>query len=162
MMYICVYVIHDVYMRVQTFVYTLTNRSVYQYMPHLFMCAYVALTTNVQPSPTGKSTMTVQFVEGKFVEEYSPTIESTFNKEFNFGGRQYSLNILDTAGHADEHSPFNFSYTMGVDGYILVYSVTSKQSFDSIALLNDKLLDKACSSSVPRLLVGNKTDLPNR
>ena len=106
--------------------------------------------------------MTVQFVEGKFVEEYSPTIESTFNKEFNFGGRQYSLNILDTAGHADEHSPFNFSYTMGVDGYILVYSVTSKQSFDSIALLNDKLLDKACSSSVPRLLVGNKTDLPNR
>ena len=79
--------------------------------------------------------MTLQFVEGTFVEEYNPTIESTFNKEFSFRGRDYSLTILDTAGHTDEHSLFNFSYTLGVDGYILVYSVNSKQSFDSIPLL---------------------------
>ena len=46
----------------------------------------------------GKSTLTVQFVQNIFVEEYDPTIEDSYRKQITVDGQQILLDILDTAG----------------------------------------------------------------
>ena len=47
-------------------------------------------------------------------------------------------------------------------GYILVYDVTSRPSFDQLRIINDRLLEAIGADTVPRVLVANKTDLLTR
>lgn len=62
----------------------------------------------------GKSALTVQFVQGIFVEKYDPTIEDSYRKQVEVDGQQCMLEILDTAGTVikpfllDNHSPLFF------------------------------------------------------
>uniref|UniRef100_A0A3P9KLE9 GTP-binding protein Rheb n=1 Tax=Oryzias latipes TaxID=8090 RepID=A0A3P9KLE9_ORYLA len=88
----------------------------------------------------GKSSLTIQFVEGQFVDSYDPTIENTFTTTMTVSGQEYNLQLVDTAGQ-DEYSIFPQSYTIDVDGYILIYSVTSFKSFEVIRVIHEKLLD---------------------
>jgi len=106
----------------------------------------------------GKSTVTVRFVEDHFVDTYNPTIENTFQKIIKFRGEDFLTEIVDTAGQ-DEYSIFQRQYAVGIHGYVLVYSVNSRASFDHIKSINDKILDTLGTNSCPRVLVGNKTDL---
>ncbi|KAG1684711.1 GTP-binding protein Rheb [Nymphon striatum] len=106
----------------------------------------------------GKSSLTIQFVEGQFVDSYDPTIENTFRKSMKFNGQEYDLKLVDTAGQ-DEHSILPNSYFMEIHGYILVYSISSQKSFEVIKIIYDKLLDMTGLVSVPIVLVGNKVDL---
>lgn len=46
----------------------------------------------------GKSSLTVQFVDRHFIENYNPTIENTFRKSLKIRGQEYECEILDTAG----------------------------------------------------------------
>ena len=46
----------------------------------------------------GKSSLTVQYVDGYFVESYYPTIENTFSKVIKVKGQEYATEIIDTAG----------------------------------------------------------------
>uniref|UniRef100_A0A3B3WCZ7 Uncharacterized protein n=1 Tax=Poecilia mexicana TaxID=48701 RepID=A0A3B3WCZ7_9TELE len=59
----------------------------------------------------GKSSLTIQFVDS-----YDPTIENVFTKTMALNGQQYNLQLVDTAGQ---------SCTTDVNGYALIYSVTS-------------------------------------
>ncbi|KAI8520774.1 PREDICTED: GTP-binding protein Rheb-like [Branchiostoma belcheri] len=106
----------------------------------------------------GKSSLTIQFVEGQFVDSYDPTIENTFNKTIKVRGQEFNLQLVDTAGQ-DEYSIFPQAYTMDVHGYVLVYSVTSRKSYEVVQVIRDKLLDLTGAQNVPIVLVGNKTDL---
>ncbi|KAL9591194.1 MAG: hypothetical protein Q9203_000066 [Teloschistes exilis] len=51
----------------------------------------------------GKSSLTVQFVEGHFVESYYPTIENTFSRLIKCGGQEFATEIVDTAGQVSAH-----------------------------------------------------------
>ena len=51
----------------------------------------------------GKSSLTVQYVEGHFVESYYPTIENTFSKIISFKGEDFATEIVDTAGQVSRH-----------------------------------------------------------
>lgn len=106
----------------------------------------------------GKSSLTIQFVENQFVDSYDPTIENTFSKTIRIRGQDFSLELIDTAGQ-DEYSIVPQSYAMNIDGYILVYSVTSAKSFEVCQIIHDKLLDSTGKAHLPLVLVGNKTDL---
>ncbi|XP_056440314.1 GTP-binding protein Rheb isoform X1 [Gadus chalcogrammus] len=106
----------------------------------------------------GKSSLTIQFVEGQFVDSYDPTIENTFTKTITVSGQEYHLQLVDTAGQ-DEYSIFPQSYTIDVDGYILLFSVTSYKSFEVVRVIHEKLLDMVGNLQVPIILVGNKKDL---
>jgi len=53
----------------------------------------------------GKSSLTVQFVENHFVDSYYPTIENTFTKTLKYKGQEYTLEIIDTAGHVRPPPP---------------------------------------------------------
>lgn len=50
----------------------------------------------------GKSSLTVQFVDGHFVESYYPTIENTFSKVIKFKGQEFATEIVDTAGQVSK------------------------------------------------------------
>lgn len=88
--------------------------------------------------------LTVQFVENHFVESYYPTIENTFSKVIKYKGQEYATEIIDTAGQ-DEYSILNSKHSVGIHGYMLVYSVASKSSFDMCKIIRDKILDHTVS-----------------
>lgn len=104
----------------------------------------------------GKSSVAIQYTEKKFNESYNPTIQNSFKKDVNWNGKNYVLEILDTAGQ-DESSLF--PEIVGVDGCVLVYNVINKKSFDTIKIINEKFLNEVGHDNIPRVIVGNKTDL---
>ncbi|XP_027524295.1 GTPase RhebL1 [Corapipo altera] len=92
------------------------------------------------PRAVGKTSLAHQFVEGKFVECYEPTVESTYNKVVVVGKDEFQLQLVDTAGQ-DEYSILPHSFIIGTHGYVLVYSVTSLRSFQVVKTLHDKLYE---------------------
>ncbi|KAK7189985.1 GTP-binding protein rhb1 [Paraphaeosphaeria sporulosa] len=120
----------------------------------------------------GKSSLTVQFVDGHFVESYYPTIENTFSKVIRYKNQEYATEIIDTAGQ-DEYSILNSKHFIGIHGYMIVYSVANKQSFEMARIIRDKILNHlvsyihadaaaahpAAAEYVPLVIVGNKSDL---
>jgi Ras family protein len=87
---------------------------------------------------TGKSSLIVQFVDNLFIEPYYPTMEATHFKQIPHNGVEYDVSIIDTAGQ-DEYSLLSPKHAVGMHGYILVYSVASRQSFDMVKIVYEKL-----------------------
>ncbi|CAI8013879.1 Ras-related protein Rap-1b [Geodia barretti] len=72
----------------------------------------------------GKSALTVQFVQGIFVEKYDPTIEDSYRKQVEVDGAQCMLEILDTAGTCKH----------------------DKQSTTTMCMRNRRVLARQCSA----------------
>jgi small GTP-binding protein len=106
----------------------------------------------------GKSSLTVQFVENHFAETYYPTIENVFTKTIKYKGEEYQMEIMDTAGQ-DEFSILSSKHAIGIHGYVLVYSIASRQSFEMCLILRDKILNFTGMNWIPLVLVANKLDL---
>lgn len=106
----------------------------------------------------GKSSLVIQFIENHFVESYYPTIEGHFTKSINYKGVEYECDIIDTAGQ-DEYTILNSKHAIGIHGFVLVYSVTSRKSFDMIQVVYDKIINFCGMASIPCVIVGAKTDL---
>lgn len=106
----------------------------------------------------GKSSLIVQFIENHFVENYYPTIERNFQKTVEYKGTEFECEIIDTAGQ-DEYSPLSLKHVIGIHGYVLVYSVNSRNSFDMIQIVYDKIIDFCGKEDIPCVIVGSKIDL---
>ncbi|KAH9068163.1 ras family-domain-containing protein [Lactarius deliciosus] len=52
-------------------------------------------------------------------------------------------------------------YMLRGEGFLLVYSITDRDSFDSISAYHQQILRVKDTESVPIVLVGNKCDLEN-
>jgi small GTP-binding protein len=68
------------------------------------------------------------------------------------------LDILDTAGQ-DEYGTMRDSYMRSSEGFILVYSITSADSFDNLDKFLVEIQRAKDQDHVPMVLVGNKCDL---
>ncbi|WWD16045.1 hypothetical protein CI109_100470 [Kwoniella shandongensis] len=114
----------------------------------------------IMGSPSvGKTSLTQQYVSPPtYNASYYPTIEDTLHKTVTHNGIQYECEIIDSAG-LEEYSLFPGKYGLGVHGYMLVYSITSRQSFEMIPIIHDKILDYAGLEKVPCVVVGQKVDL---
>lgn len=106
----------------------------------------------------GKSALTIQFIQGNFVEKYDPTIEDSYRKHVEIDGKAVTLDILDTAGQ-EEYSAMRDQYMRTGQGFILVYSITDPSSFEDSQSIHGQLLRSKDAESVPLVLVGNKCDL---
>lgn len=106
----------------------------------------------------GKSCLTVQFVQGVYLDTYDPTIEDSYRKTIEIDGKVFDLEILDTAGVA-QFTAMRELYIKSGMGFLLVYSVTDQQSLDELLELREQVLRIKDSSRVPMVLVGNKADL---
>jgi len=109
----------------------------------------------------GKSALTVQFVQGIFVEKYDPTIEDSYRKQVEVDGEQYMLEILDTAG-TEQFTAMRDLYMKNGQGFVLVYSIVAQSTFNDLSDLRDQILRVKDCESVPLVLVGNKCDLKDQ
>ena len=66
--------------------------------------------------------------------------------------------MLDTAGQ-EEFSAMREQYMRKGDGFLLVYSVTDKQSYENIHHFHTQILRVKDREKYPMLLVANKVDL---
>uniref|UniRef100_A0A1I8HLA5 small monomeric GTPase n=2 Tax=Macrostomum lignano TaxID=282301 RepID=A0A1I8HLA5_9PLAT len=106
----------------------------------------------------GKSALTVKFVSGNFVEKYDPTIEDFYKKQITVDQQPAVLEILDTAG-TEQFASMRDLYIKNGQGFVVVFSVTSMQTFQDIQQLRDQINRVKGQSNSPIVLVGNKADL---
>jgi len=106
----------------------------------------------------GKSALTIQLIQNHFIDEYDPTIEDSYRKQVSIDEETCLLDILDTAGQ-EEYSAMRDQYMRTGQGFMLVYAITSRSSFDEIASFREQILRVKDKDKVPMVLIGNKCDL---
>ena len=106
----------------------------------------------------GKSAMTIQFIQNYYVDEYDPTIEDSYRKQVSVDGETCLIDILDTAGQ-EEYSAMRDQYMRSGQGFILVYSITSMDSFLDLENFRQQLYRVKDTDNIPIVLAGNKCDL---
>ena len=73
-------------------------------------------------------------------------------------GSIIKLRVMDTAGQ-EKFNAINESYYKQADCCLLVYDITSMDSFKSIKNYYIKKIKEKCNSGLKVILLGNKTDL---
>uniref|UniRef100_A0A6C0LYR1 Ras family protein n=1 Tax=viral metagenome TaxID=1070528 RepID=A0A6C0LYR1_9ZZZZ len=104
----------------------------------------------------GKSALTIQFMQNYFINEYDPTI--AYRKQIVVDEESCLLDILDTAGQ-EEYSAMRDQYMRTGEGFIVVYSIISRSSFDEVSGFVEQISRVKDYDDVPIVLVGNKCDL---
>jgi len=108
----------------------------------------------------GKSALTIQLIQNHFIDEYDPTIEDSYRKQVTIDEETCLLDILDTAGQ-EEYSAMRDQYMRTGQGFLCVYSITSRSSYDEIGSFREQIIRVKDKDRVPMILVGNKCDLDN-
>ncbi|KAJ5069468.1 ras-like protein [Anaeramoeba ignava] len=111
---------------------------------------------------SGKTNFTYQFIQQIFIGENDPTIEDTYRKEIEIDKKKIIIEIFDTTDQ-EEFTYWTTSRKMQLcDGFIFIYSITSRRSFDEISILIENVLRVKDTDSVPIFIVGNKIDLEDQ
>uniref|UniRef100_A0A6B2LKM7 Uncharacterized protein n=1 Tax=Arcella intermedia TaxID=1963864 RepID=A0A6B2LKM7_9EUKA len=97
-------------------------------------------------------------IKNLFISEYDPTIENSYRKQLEVDGQTCMLDILDTAGQ-EALSAMTDAYMLTGQGFLIVYSILSKLSFDEARRYHDKIKLVKDEEDVPIVLVANKADL---
>ncbi|KAJ3430518.1 ras-like protein rasd [Anaeramoeba flamelloides] len=108
----------------------------------------------------GKSALTIQLVQNHFVDVYDPTIEDSYRRQVVIDEETCLLDILDTAGQ-EEYSAMRDSYMREGEGFLVVYAINSRNSFDEVSSFREQITQAKDSDEVPMMIVGNKNDLEN-
>ena len=106
----------------------------------------------------GKSASTVRFMEGYFVEFYDPIIEDSFRRRIEIDSEPVVVEFLDTAITFDNPALRDEYMRMG-DGFIVIYSINAKNSFDAAVELVERIKIVKKVQSFPLVIVGNMCDL---
>jgi small GTP-binding protein len=109
---------------------------------------------------SGKSCLLEQFREGRFFAGSTHTIGVEFaSKIVSINDKRIKLQIWDTAGQ-DRYRTVSRSYYRGALGAIVVYDITSRESFNNLPRWIQDAREQA-SKEVTIAVVGNKRDLSN-
>ena len=106
----------------------------------------------------GKSATTIQFVQNVFVTDYRPCIDDSYRKHFTVDEEGYLLEILDMNGE-DLFPVMLNRYVEAGNGFVFVFSITSRPSFDKLANLFDTVKEIKQGQPISMVLLGNKCDL---
>jgi GTPase SAR1 family protein len=117
----------------------------------------------------GKSSITHYCIYGEQfgANEPNPSIEYTHHIDFaltKYPKATFNCCIVDTPGYYGT-GPANITRnaSIGVDCYVLVFSIASRSSFEQIIEINKSLFDALGNPpSIPRVLVGNMVDKNER
>ncbi len=122
----------------------------------------------------------VQLCLNHFVETYDPTIEDSYRKQVVIDGQSCMLEVLDTAGQ-EEYTALRDQWIRDGEGFVLVYSITSRAAFSRIQKFHSQIQrvkesagagsptypgspvgsptnGSPSSGPAPVMLVGNKSD----
>lgn len=110
----------------------------------------------------GKSSLVLRFVKGTFRDTYIPTVEDTYRQVISCDKSVCTLQITDTTGSHQFPAMQRLSISKG-HAFILVYSITSKQSLEELKPIYQQILAiKGNIENIPIMLVGNKSDETQR
>ena len=109
---------------------------------------------------SGKSSLIKRFKDNTFEEIYESTIQNNIKKLIQFNKERIELEIIDFDGQTEFtiYTPNKFSF--GINGYILVYEVINRKSFDLVKTIIEKL-DSLVGKKFPKILIGTKIDNDN-
>ncbi|KAH3743292.1 Ras GTPase [Pelomyxa schiedti] len=110
------------------------------------------------PGITGKSAITTYFVQHHFVAEYYSTIEDSYRKQVEIDNQPCCLDILDTAGQ-EEYSAMRGEYMRSAQGFLVVYSVISRESFNEVNSFMEQIRCAKPAGRIPIVLCGNICDM---
>ncbi|KAL8726605.1 MAG: hypothetical protein Q9166_006640 [cf. Caloplaca sp. 2 TL-2023] len=85
-------------------------------------------------------------------------MEDSYRKQCVIDEEVALLDVLDTAGQ-EEYSAMREQYMRTGEGFLLVYSITSRQSFEEILTFQQQILRVKDRDYFPIIIVGNKCDL---
>ncbi|XP_017340680.1 dexamethasone-induced Ras-related protein 1 [Ictalurus punctatus] len=113
----------------------------------------------------GKTAIISRFLNERFDDQYTPTIEDFHRKFYSIRGDVYQLDILDTSGNHPFPAMRRLSILTG-DVFVLVFSLDNRASFQEVQQLKRQIFEtKSClktktkeSADVPLVICGNKCD----
>ena len=107
----------------------------------------------------GKTSILKRFIEREFYKEYIPTI-GVYDKEKSVyldNGEYADLKIYDTTCKEQFFYIVQYYYKSS-DGIILVYDITSENSFERVDYFINELKKNNIFGEIPIFLLGNKID----
>ena len=87
-----------------------------------------------------------------------PLVLDSYRKQCVIDNEVALLDVLDTAGQ-EEYSAMREQYMRTGEGFLLVYSINSRQSFEEILTFKEQILRVKDKDYFPIIIVGNKCDL---
>ena len=112
-------------------------------------------------SGVGKTCFLMRFADDSFTTSHISTIGIDFKiKPIVIDGKNIKLQIWDTAGQ-DRFRTITQTYYKGAMGVILAYDCTDENSFNNVRSWM-KQLEAHATPGVSKVLVGNKSDSPNK
>src|ERR1700710_2803691 len=85
-------------------------------------------------------------------------VSDSYRKQCHIDEETALLDVLDTAGQ-EEYSAMREQYMRTGEGFLLVYSITSRQSYEQILVFQQQILRVKDKDYFPIIVVGNKCDL---
>ena len=112
-------------------------------------------------SSVGKTCVSLRYLTGEFSSQTRPTIAAGFcNAKVKLGKTDIDLLIWDTAGQ-EAYRGLTSQYYRDAKVALIVFDLTNPSTLNSVTEWHQRLTD-ANRESVVCVLVGNKSDLPNR
>lgn len=88
------------------------------------------------------------------MDEYDPTIEDSYRKQCVIDDEVALLDVLDTAGQ-EEYSAMRKQYMRTGEGFMLVYNIANRQSFEEILTFHHQILRVKDKDYFPIIIVGH-------
>ncbi|XP_066964648.1 uncharacterized protein [Macrobrachium rosenbergii] len=107
----------------------------------------------------GKSALIVRLLTGRFIGEYDPTMEAVYSYQIPLPGHDLPMQVMDTAGHVDVVDEGRETQVSWGEGFLLVFSLTSHDSFAALSRLRRVIIELTPGAPRPMVVVGNKADL---
>ena len=112
----------------------------------------------VGDSGVGKTNLVRRFINNVFSKDAKATVGVEFlSKNFIVDNKVIKLELWDTAGQ-ERYKAITAAYYRGAKGAMIVYDVTSKDSFDNVDKWHNELKTKG-SQDINIIMIGNKSDL---
>ena len=112
-------------------------------------------------SLVGKTALIKRYTKNTFGGEYLTTVGIDFQDKFlNINGKEIKIELWDTAGQ-ERFRNIAKNYFQSSDGFLLVYDLTKKSSFENLEFWNEQISLNA-PKETKYILVGNKKDLEDQ
>lgn len=105
----------------------------------------------------GRSAFVLRYIRGEFVPDFDPELEDSYRKQIELGEGHTAL--LDALDCNIPVGSMRDSYIRSGEGFLLLYDVTSRASFDELQGWYDWVRRIKDSQWVPLILIGHKADL---
>ena len=112
-------------------------------------------------SDVGKSSLILRYVDQIWNDVFVPTIGVDFKvKSLDVDQKRVKMQIWDTAGQERFRNVIS-SYFKGAHGILLIYDITTRDSFKELENWLGEV-ERNASSQVLKILIGNKCDLEEK